>query len=129
MPPAYCPHCLLALATDVPENFPPRPMRCPHCRLAVAAGRARVDVEHAAGSSGSAAGVLASAARREHGDVVSAEQVATALRRAADELGVSVARLRMLDYQRVSAADTSLPGLGSVIDCCGSWKRARLMAS
>lgn len=129
MPVAFCPHCLLVLASDVPEPFPPQPTRCPHCRLAVAPGRARFDVEHAAGSSGSAAGVLASAARREHGDAVTAEEVADALRRAAQDVGVSVARLRMLDYQRVSAGDDSLPGLGSVIDCCGSWKRARLLAS
>lgn len=129
MAPAYCPHCLLAIGDDADGPYPPRPVQCPHCRLGVAAGRARTDVDASAVSSGSAAGVLVNAARREDAEPADPLVVVAALRRVAEEVGVPVARLRMLDYERLSAADPDLPGLGSVLGCSGSWKRARQAAA
>lgn len=126
---AHCPHCLLAIGDDAGRPFPPDRMRCPHCRLGIAAGRARTDVDPASVSSGSAAGVLANAARREDAEAADPATVSAALRRVADEVGVSVARLRMLDYERFSAADSALPALGTVLATCGSWKTARQAAA
>lgn len=129
MAPAFCPHCLLAIGDDADGPFPPRPLQCPHCRLGVAAGRARLDVDVSAASSGSAAGVLVNAARREGAEAAAPEAVVAALTAVAATVGVPVARLRMLDYERLSAADPELPGLGSVLGCSGSWKRARQSAA
>jgi len=126
---AFCPHCLLVIAKDVGERHPPQPVRCPHCRLGIAAGRARTDVDAATASSGSAAGVLANAARREDAEAADPKVVVQALTSVAADVGVPVARLRMLDYERVSAADPELPGLGSVLGCSGSWKKARQAAA
>ena len=128
MAPAYCPHCLLSVTDDADGPFPPQPMRCPHCRLGIAAGRARTEVGDEA-SSGSAAGVLMNAAKREDSDAIDPDLVVAGLTRVAAEVGVPVARLRMLDYQRLSAADPELPGLGSVLGTCGSWKKARQLAA
>jgi hypothetical protein len=125
MPSAHCPHCLLAIADDVAPGFPPLLMRCPHCRLTVAPGRARLDVDQKPGSSGSAAGLLANAARRAEGQAVSAEAIDDALRLAAEQMGTPVRRLRMIDYQRVATARPELPGLASILDARGSWKEAR----
>lgn len=125
MPSAHCPHCLLAIADDAAPGFPAVLMRCPHCRLTVAPGRARLDVDETLGSSGSAAGLLANAARRADGEAVSAEAIDDALRLAAAEVGTPVRRLRMIDYQRVATARPELPGLASILDARGSWKDAR----
>jgi hypothetical protein len=100
-------------------------MRCPHCRLTVAPGRARLDVEQTPGSSGSAAGLLANAARRQEGVVVTGEVVDEALRIAAAENGTPVRRLRMIDYQQVAASRSDMPALASILDARGSWKDAR----
>lgn len=128
MPPAYCPHCMLPVADDVAMPFPPRTMRCPHCRLAVAAGRARSVAVSGTGSGG-AAGVLVNAARRADATAVAPEAVAEALATVAAQAGVPVGRLRMLDYQQLSETDPGLPDLSTVIATCGSWKRARQLAS
>jgi hypothetical protein len=125
MPSAHCPHCLLAIADDAGPGFPSVLMRCPHCRLTVAPGRARLDVDQTPGSSGSAAGLLANAARREEGAVVSGQAVDEALRTAAAAIGTPVRRLRMIDYQRVAASRPDLPALASILDARGSWKDAR----
>ncbi len=126
---AHCPHCLLPIGDDDAGPYPPRPVQCPHCRLGVAAGRARTDVDPSSVSSGSAAGVLVNAARREGAEAAEPAAVAAALATVAAKVGVPVARLRMLDYERLSAADPDLPGLGSVLGCSGSWKRARQTAA
>lgn len=128
---AFCPHCLLRIGddADAPKGFPPQPMRCPHCRLGIAAGRARTDVDESQVSSGSAAGVLANAARREDAEAADPEVVVAALAKVAAEVGVPVARLRMLDYERLSAEDPELPSLGSVLVGSGSWKKARQAAA
>lgn len=132
MTPAFCPHCLLAVADDVDGSFPPIPMRCPHCRLTIAVGRSRDDVDGTAGASGSAAGLLASAARRAgpgDGEPVSDAAIDEALQFAADEVGTPVQRLRMIDYQRVSTDHPSMPGLAAILDERGSWKRARRLVA
>ena len=128
---AFCPHCLLPIAEDVEGPHPPAPMRCPHCRLSIAPGRARSDVGEpgAVPASGSAAGILANAARRENAEPVSSEVVVDALRRVAEEAGSSVGRLRMIDYQRIADPDPELPSLASIVESCGGWKRARRLAS
>lgn len=123
---AHCPHCLLIIADEGGDRFPPVLMRCPHCRLTVAPGRARFDVADHSGSSGSAAGLLVNAARRTtDGEVATPEAIETAVRNAAETLGVPVGRLRMIDYQRVANGDSTMPGLASILDVHGSWKRAR----
>ncbi|UTI65392.1 hypothetical protein NBH00_04065 [Paraconexibacter antarcticus] len=125
MPSAHCPHCLLVIADEGGDRFPPVLMRCPHCRLTVAPGRARFDVGDHTGSSGSAAGLLVNAARRTDGEVTSPEAIEVAVRHAAETLEVPVGRLRMIDYQRVANGDDTMPGLASILDTHGSWKRAR----
>lgn len=130
MPAAFCPHCLQPIADDVVGQFPPRLMACPHCRLTIAAGRARDDGDGTAGASGSAAGLLASAARRDvAGAPVTVEVIDAALRTAAEKVSVPVARLRMIDYQRVRADDPALPPLGSILGDRGTWKQARSRAA
>lgn len=119
----HCPHCLLAIADDVAGGYPERPMRCPHCRLTVAPGRARHDVPEGQVSSGSAAGVMASAARRADAPPVTDEAVDRALEQAAREVGTSVQRLRMIDYQRVAGPE--MPDLSSILERYGNWKAAR----
>lgn len=126
---AHCPHCLLPIGDDADGSFPAQRMRCPHCRLGIAAGRARTDVDPATVSSGSAAGVLANAARREDAEAADPLVVAEALRTVAARVEVPVARLRMLDYERLSAADADLPALSSVLASAGSWKKARQAAA
>ncbi len=123
MPPAFCPHCLLSVANDVEVGFPPRPMRCPHCRLTIAARRARHEVPEGQVASGSAAGVMASAARRADGEQVPDDVVDRALERAARTVGTRVQRLRMIDYQRVCEGD--MPELATILERYGSWKAAR----
>lgn len=126
---AYCPHCLQPVADDVDARFPPTPMRCPHCHLTIAPGRARADVDGTPGASGSAAGLLASAARREAAAPVCADAIDDALRLAARLVGTPVQRLRMIDYQRVSAANPALPALASILEQRGSWKGARRLVA
>lgn len=107
-------------------------MRCPHCRLVIGTGRARAsgdDAEHGPRAHGSAAGVLANAARREPGDPVAPQVVTVALRDVADAVGCPLDRLRMIDYEEETHAHPELPPLASVIATCGSWKQARREAA
>jgi hypothetical protein len=131
VPTAFCPHCLLTVAEDAAPGFPPAPMRCPHCRLSIAATRARLHVgeDGAVPASGSAAGILANAARREDAPKVDDAEVVRALRHVADAAGSSVGRLRMIDYQRIAAPDPTLPSVASIVECCGGWKRAHQLAA
>jgi hypothetical protein len=112
--------------------YPAAPMRCPHCRLVIGVGRARADGddgEHGARAHGSAAGVVANAARREQGDVLDPDVVTFALRTVATTVGCPLDRLRMLDYQVVAEQDSTLPSLAEVIATCGTWKKARREAA
>src|SRR5882672_7895376 len=105
---AHCPHCLLLLHDADALPYPAEPMRCPHCRLVIGAGRARPDGddgEYGARAHGSAAGVVANAARREHAEVLEPEIVTIALRDVADHVGAPLDRLRMLDYQEQAERD------------------------
>lgn len=126
---AHCPHCLLLLDAAVDDGrFPAAPMRCPHCRLVIGVGRARADGddgEHGARAHGSAAGVVANAARREQGEVLDREVVSAALHRVAGQVGCPLDRLRMLDYQVRAEQDPALPPLAGVIATFGTWKKAR----
>lgn len=131
MPAAHCPHCLLLL-TRADGAYPPAPMRCPHCRLVIGVGRARADGEdgeHGARAHGSAAGVVANAARREDGEVLDRGRVTIALRNVAGNVGCPLDRLRMLDYQEVAQQDPELPPLAGVIATFGTWKKARREAA
>ena len=77
----HCPHCLLPVDARASLPYPPQAMRCPHCRLLIGAGRARSGAaeDGDARSRGSAAGVLANAARREHGEAIDHGTVIDAL--------------------------------------------------
>lgn len=128
---AHCPHCLLPIA-GARLPFPPQAMRCPHCRLIIGQGRARVEASGEDGdarSRGSAAGVLANAARRLGSEPGDREVVMAALRGVAAEVGCAVDRLRMLDYQEATDADAALPSLGVVLATFHTWKVARAEAA
>jgi hypothetical protein len=132
MPLPHCPHCLLPVADGERADFPPQAMRCPHCRLIIGAGRARGDAteDGDARSRGSAAGVLANAARRAQSAPGGRDEIGAALRAIADEVGCSVERLRLLDYQHeAEGASPPLPELGVVLATFGTWKAARAAAA
>lgn len=114
------------MSDDAVAGYPSRPMRCPSCRLAVAAGRARIGPEPSRSvGSGAAAGVLKNAARRAGDAAITPGEVAAALRFAAGEVGTTVLRLRMLDYEYLQRGHADLPSVGTVLATHGSWKRAR----
>jgi len=126
---AYCPHCFLLVEQGVPDGWPPEATRCPHCRLLIGPGRARPTADANPGARGSAAGVFAHQAKREDGDDVSQDEIRTAIRRVAEELGSRPERLLMVDYQQRASGDDSLPTLSDVFSAFGSWKRARREAA
>jgi hypothetical protein len=127
---AYCPHCLLLLARDVTHPYPDEPVRCRHCRLVVGIGRARESADDPeAGTRGTAAGVYASGARRAAEPPADAETVVDGIRRAADQMGVRVERLLMVEYQNAAERDPDLPDLAGVLGAFGSWKGARREAA
>ncbi len=125
MPTASCPHCGLPLDPDAGEGYPPLPIRCPNCRLAVAAGRARLNGETGPGSGSAAAGIIRGAARRAEDTATTPERVTAALSFASDQLGTSVLRLRMLDYEYLTRSHPDLPTVGTILATHSSWKQAR----
>jgi hypothetical protein len=127
---AYCPHCHLLIEKKVGEDWPDEPQRCPHCRLLVGVGRARPTPAAEPGARGSAAGVFAHEAKRAGGDGSSSkEEVCSAIRAVAEEVGSRPERLLMVDYQQRASDDDSLPPLSEVFAAYGSWKRARRAAA
>ena len=127
---AYCPHCHLLIEKRVGRRWPREPMRCPHCRLLVGVGRARPTAAADPGARGSAAGMFAHEAKRSGGERdTSKDEIASAIRRAAEQLGARPERLLMVDYQQRASDDDSLPALGEVFAAYGSWKRARRAAA
>lgn len=131
MPTPHCPHCMLPMGASDRWPYPQTAMRCPNCRLIVGPGRAREDGSGQADarSRGSAAGVLANAARRSDEINFDPDTILAALRQVAGELDCVVERLRMLDYQREQDADPKLPDLSSVLATFGTWKAARSTAA
>jgi hypothetical protein len=126
----YCPHCHLLIEKKVGEDWPGEPLRCPHCRLLVGVGRARPTPAAEPGARGSAAGVFAHEAKRSGAEVTSSkEEVCTAIREVAEEVGSRPERLLMVDYQQRASDDDSLPPLSDVFAAYGSWKRARRAAA
>ncbi len=111
--------------------YPPAAVRCPHCRLIIGAGRARGAAadDGDARSRGSAAGVLANAARRAQSEPGGVPEIIAALRKAASEVGCAVERLRMLDYQQQAERDQVMPELSAVLATFSTWKSARASAS
>jgi hypothetical protein len=99
--------------------------------LIVGPGRARENTaeDGDARSRGSAAGVLANAARRAGAAAGGKDEVIVALRRTADTVGCTVERLRMLDYQHEAERQGDLPSLSSVLATFGTWKSARSAAA
>ena len=128
---AYCPHCHLLIDKKVGEAWPEEPLRCPHCRLLVGVGRAKPTPAAEPGARGSAAGVFAHEAKRAGGDAHSAskEEVCSAIREVAEEVGSRPERLLMVDYQQRVSDDDSMPPLADVFAAYGSWKRARRAAA
>jgi hypothetical protein len=116
---------------DHPSGFPSQPLRCEYCRLVIGCGRAR-DVpeasEFGARAHSSAAGMLASQARRADGDVLDHQRVAEALRLVATRQRCALDRLRMLDYETHAQSDETLPALADVLATFGGWKKARRAA-
>lgn len=123
----HCPHCLLPMAGADRLPYPPTAMRCPHCRLIIGAGRARAEASEDgdARSRGSAAGVLANAARRAQSAPGGREEITAALHETAAAVGCAVERLRMLDYQHAAERNPALPDLSSVLATYTTWKAAR----
>jgi hypothetical protein len=111
--------------------YPRGPERCSHCRLIIGPGRARLETgdDGDARSRGSAAGVLANAARREHGEPGDPPAVLAGLRAVAAQHSAPVDRLRMLDYQQAAERDPALPTLATVLATFGTWKGARQEAA
>jgi hypothetical protein len=127
---AYCPHCHLLIERRVGRDWPPRPMRCSHCRLLVGVGRARPTAAAEPGARGSAARVFSHEAKRSGGHQdASSDEVISAIRQVAEQLGARPERLLMVDYQQCASEDDSLPALGEVFAAYGSWKRARRAAA
>ena len=123
----HCPHCDAALPASWTRE---RLGRCPTCRLMVGANRA---TERPGGSAtlsgaGTAAGILAGAARRLEVEPGDRSEVGAALRDASRRVGVELRRLRMVEYQTVVEDDPSLPSLGVVLATFGTWKAARAPA-
>lgn len=116
-------------ATSLP--YPPAAMRCPNCRLIIGAGRAREEASEDgdARSRGSAAGVLANAARRAQSEPADLDEIVVALRACAEEMGCPVERLRMLDYQQLSESNPEMPDLSAVLATFSTWKSARSSAA
>lgn len=84
-------------------------------------------------SHASAAGTLAARARRDaagaaEADDVPLERIADSLRAVAEEVGSTIGRLRMLDYERIAPQRGHVP-LAVVIARHGSWKAARAAAA
>jgi len=98
--------------------------------LIIGAGRARAEAsdDGDARARGSAAGVLANAARRAQSEPGGAEEIGAALRACAIELDCPVERLRMLDYQQRSVTDPAMPGLSAILATFTTWKSARTAA-
>jgi hypothetical protein len=112
--------------------YPAAALRCPNCRLIIGPGRARAEAtgeDGEARSRGSAAGVLANAARRAQSEVGSVPEVRAALRHTADVVGCAVERLRMLDYQHQTEREPGLPDLATVLATFSTWKGARSAAA
>lgn len=124
---AHCPHCLLRISDGSIWPYPRGPERCPHCRLIIGPGRARLETtdDGDSRSRGSAAGVLANAARREHGEPGDRDTVLAGLRTVAALRSGPVERLRMLDYQQAAERDPGLPSLATVLATFETWKGAR----
>lgn len=116
------------LLGDFAGAYPPQPQRCGYCHLIIGVGRAH-DVpdanEFGERAHSSAAGMLASDARRADGDVLPHDVVAQALSRVAAQQGCALDRLRMLDYEAHRQTDPSLPSLADVLATFGGWKKAR----
>lgn len=131
MPRPHCPHCLLPIPGASSLPHPPAAIRCPHCRLIIGPGRARAEAcdDGDARSRGSAAGVLANAARRAQSAPGGIDEIVAALRASAAHVGCSVERLRMLDYQQESERDPAMPDLSSVLATFSTWKSARAAAA
>jgi hypothetical protein len=126
----YCPHCHLLIEKKVGEDWPGEPLRCPHCRLLVGVGRARPTPAAEPGARGSAAGVFAHEAKRAGGTATSSkEDVCSAIREVAEEVGSRPERLLMVDYQQRASDDDRLPPLSDIFAAYGSWKRARRAAA
>jgi hypothetical protein len=117
-----CPHC----STPLGDVHPAGPTRCGACRLLVAPGRAvpARRTEDASGV-GVASGALANVARRAGVPPVDPELVTAALRRAADQLGIRVDGLRLIDYRRTLEQGGAGPTLAEVMATFGTWTTAR----
>lgn len=122
----FCPHCGGRMTdTAAQAALSARPVRCPACRLLVAGGRS-VDEATAqlVRGTGSAAQVLAGSSRRGEGTVVSPGELAESLSTAAASLGVSVARLRMLDYDDLYQRQLVTVPVADVLASHPTWKSA-----
>jgi hypothetical protein len=74
--------------------------------------------------------VFAHEAKRAGGAANSSkEDVCSAIREVAEEVGSRPERLLMVDYQQRASDDDRLPPLSDIFAAYGSWKRARRAAA
>ena len=121
----FCPHCLSVL-----QSSPQAMVRCDACRLIVGPGRGLTaeQAKHSDVPISASSGMLRNSAVRENHEPGDPEQVLAALRRAAEQLGCRVERLRLADYQHLSQADTAFPSVAEVLATFPLWKDARAQA-
>lgn len=89
-----------------------------------------MSAQEAVGSAGvgTASGALANFARGARVPPVEPDRVTSALRRVADQRGVRVTHLRMIDYRHALANGYAGPTLAEVMATFGTWSTARSAA-
>ena len=78
---------------------------------------------------GSASGHVANRARGTVAAAVEPDRVVAALRQVAEDLGVRVGALRMIDYRHALTAEFEGPTLAEVMATFGTWRNARRAAT
>ncbi len=117
---SFCPHC----GGELPAHDHATGGRCRACRLVVGPGRARA----ASLADVRTGGFMANAARREDAEPVDEEAAFLALRAVAAEVGCTVERLRMTDYDNAVRDGVDGPSVAQVLATFDTWKAARAAA-
>lgn len=120
MTPAYCPHC----GGELHAHDDSRGGRCSGCRLVVGVGRARPFASEDVRTGG----FMANAARREDAAPVAEDDAFEALRAVAADVGCTVERLRMTDYDAAIRGGMPGPSVAEVLATFDTWKEARAAA-
>lgn len=116
----FCPHC----GGEMLTYDHARGGRCTSCRLVVGPGRARTEPLDDVRSGG----FVANAARREDAEPVPQALAFVALRAVAADVGCTVERLRMTDYDQAIRNGAVGPSVAQVLATFDTWKAARSAA-